>query len=102
MGEKKKDNFKEQQEKMISDIEYPYIECRVKDYLDPRGIVYRLEHWPTSIALVVQIVDDIWMEKTVSCQELDNLLGRIPYLIDRPDCIKQDGLGFRVIRRSRW
>ena len=84
---------------IISEVEFPAIEQKVKDFMEPRGITYKLAHRGDWTRLEVQIVKEIWMAKIVHYEEIDDLLRIVPYLIKRPDCIKQDGRGFGIVHK---
>jgi len=88
-----------QKSKMVSDIEFPLVEMMVKGYMDPRGIQYNLFQKEDKIMLEVNIVKEIWMSNRVTSKDLESLLGIVPYLIKRPDCIARDGRGFKIIRK---
>lgn len=89
-------------DQMISDIELPSVELMVEQFLKPRGIRYSLQRSGTRNVLEIQIVREVWMSKTVSAETLEDDLCLVPYLIMRPDRIKEDGRGFAVIHKWGW
>lgn len=98
----KERRLKLKRDEMISELELPSVELTVEQYLKPRGIRYILKRKETDNILEVQIVNDIWMAKPVNMDTLEDDLRLIPYLINRPDCIKKDGRGFKIFHKWHW
>ena len=94
--------LKAEKEQMISDIELPSAEIIVERFLKPRGIRYNLRRSDTHNVLEIQIVNEIWMSKSVNVETLEDDLRFVPYLIKRPDCIKRDGRGFSIVHKWNW
>lgn len=87
---------------LLSEIEMPVIEIKVGEYMQKKGInKYNLYiDNQGKIALEVQIIDIYWMRNnTINLENLERVLGIIPYLIKRPDRIKEDGLGFESFKK---
>ena len=87
---------------MVSQVDLPSVELMVEEHLGPRGIRYNLFHSDTDNVLEIQIIKEIWMAKAVSFETLEADLRLVPYLISRPDRIKQDGRGFAVFKKWDW
>ena len=87
---------------MVSQVELPSVELMVEEHLGPRVIRYNLFHSDTDNVLEIQIIKEIWMAKAVSFETLEADLRLVPYLISRPDRIKQDGRGFAVFKKWDW
>lgn len=98
----KERRLKLKQDEMISELELPSVELIVEQYLKPRGIRYMLKRKETDNVLEIQIVNNIWMAKTVNMDTLEDDLILVPYLINRPECIKRDGRGFKVVHKWHW
>jgi len=83
----------------VGKLSLPSMELTVEERLGKRGISYEMRQGSSgNIILDVQIVKEIWMRHPdVSMENLDRLLGLVPYLIKRPDCIQRDGMGFGII-----
>lgn len=87
---------------LVSEIEMPTIEPVVMAFMEKNSIrnydLFIGRHG--RIVLEVQIVGEYWMgNDTVGMDNIERVLGIIPYLIKRPDRIKEDGLGFQSFRR---
>ena len=89
-------------DRMLGEITFPSIELDVARFLEPRGVRYILKKGITDIILEVQIVNEYWMKKSLNIETLEDDLRIIPYLINRPDCIKRDGRGFEITYRWEW
>lgn len=87
---------------MISEVDFPSVEFIAEQFLLPRSIRYNLFHSDTRNVLEIQIVQEIWMSKEVSSETLEDDLLLVPYLINRPDCIKSDGRGFSLFHKWNW
>ncbi len=88
--------------RMISEVEYPGVEKEVAEFLVPRGIKYTLDNNRGENILSIQILKEIWMQKIVSYEDIEQDLRLVPYLIKRPDCIKRDGRGFAIFHNWNW
>lgn len=88
------------QQNLLSEIEMPVIKNKVREFMQKKGINnYNLyiDNQGKTI-LEVQIIEQYWMKNdTLSLENIDRILGIIPYLLKHPDRIKEDGLGFRKI-----
>ena len=87
---------------LVSEIEMPSLRPVVKEFMEKKGIRnYTLFIGRKGrIVLEVQIVEEYWMgNDTVGLNNIERVLGIIPYLIKRPDRITEDGLGFQSFRR---
>ena len=89
-------------DRMISEVELPSVELIAGQYFQPRGIRYTLTHSGDQNILEIQIVNEVWMKKAVSPETLEEDLRFVPYLIKRPDRIKEDGRGFQIIHKWDW
>jgi len=89
-------------EEMLSEIELPSVELEVARFLDPKGIRYNLSHSNGHNRLEVQIVKEIWMAKNVTLDSLEDDLRIIPYLLKRPDGMKEYGRGFSIFHKWDW
>ena len=75
---------------------------RLRDFMQKKGISkYNLYiNNQGKIVLEVQIIDIYWMRNnTINLENLEMVLGIIPYLFKRPDRIKEDGVGFESFKK---
>lgn len=90
------------QQNLLSEIEMPVLELKVKEFMQKKSIRnYNLliDNEGKSV-LEVQMTGKFWMvNNTVNLENVDRILGIIPYLLKRPDRIAEDGLGFRTVTK---
>lgn len=90
------------QQNLLSEIQMPVIEQKVKDFMQKKSIsnYNLLIDNEGKTVLEVQMTGKFWMvNNTVNLENVDRILGIIPYLLKRPDRIAEDGLGFRTVTK---
>ena len=90
------------QQNLLSEIEMPFIEPKVKEFMQRKGISnYKLliDNEGKTV-LEVQMAGKLWMvNNTLNLENVDRVLGIIPYLLKCPDRIVEDDSGFSTITK---
>ena len=82
----------------IALIEYPLLAIKIGDGLRKRGIPFLFATRLDKNVLTVRVVEEYFLEMPVTLENVDRIVGLVPYCIHRPDLAHEEIPGVRRIR----
>lgn len=82
----------------IALIEYPLLSAKLKAGMARKQIPYRFETDVDRNKLTVQVTGEYFLEFPVTIENVDEIIGKMRYFLNRPDCAAEEVPGVRRLR----
>ena len=85
----------DRKKEMVSTIALPLVREKVSSYMEDLNRKWELFIRRGRIVFRFNLYGKVWLKNVLTIEDCDRKMSIVPYLIVRPDRIKEDGLGFK-------